>query len=209
MEELIAFHGDPKVKAFYLRRVHNHRKADEIIHGKYWENGRGCGVGCTIHSDDHNAYETELGIPVQIAYLEDAIFEGMANGKSKEFPERFLKAIKPGVDLSLVVPRLVVWQGLDPKHGVINLVKSNEERECVKLVAGLYQRIIDGGTVTYQEWVDAENQAGAGAWVWARAGAWAGARARVWAGARAQPKGQKQWEILADKFIELLKSAPV
>lgn len=42
---LLAFHGDPKVKAKYLRRVRAHEKADEIIHGVYWEKGRGCGVG--------------------------------------------------------------------------------------------------------------------------------------------------------------------
>ena len=54
-----AFHGDPKVKTKYLKRVRAHRAADQIIHGTYWEDGKGCAVGCTIHSSDHAAYETE------------------------------------------------------------------------------------------------------------------------------------------------------
>jgi hypothetical protein len=45
---LIAFHNDQKIKDKYLARVEAHRKADEIIKGKYWENGKGCAVGCTL-----------------------------------------------------------------------------------------------------------------------------------------------------------------
>ncbi len=101
---LRAFHGDPKIKAQYLARVRAHAKADELIHGVYWERGKGCAIGCTIHSSQHVKYETELGIPQMIANLEDRIFEGMANGDSKEFPAQFLSAIRPGTDLSRVGP---------------------------------------------------------------------------------------------------------
>ena len=52
-----AFHNDPSIKEKYLTRVQAHYKADEIIQGKYWENGKGCAVGCTIHSSDHKNYE--------------------------------------------------------------------------------------------------------------------------------------------------------
>src|SRR5271155_5008344 len=97
-----AFHGDPAIKAKYVNRVLAHAAADEIIHGTYWERGKGCAVGCTIHSDKHGDYETELGVPHMLAKLEDRIFEGMANGDSKEFPGRFLEAIQPGADLSRV-----------------------------------------------------------------------------------------------------------
>ena len=72
---LIAFHGDPAVKEKYLNRVTLHERADEIIHGKYWENGKGCAVGCTVHSSKHAAFETELGIPLMLAKLEDRLFE--------------------------------------------------------------------------------------------------------------------------------------
>jgi hypothetical protein len=99
---LIAYHGDPAIKSKYLNRVLAHQAADEIAHGFYWENGKGCAVGCTLHSNRHAAYETELGVPRMLARLEDRLFEGMANGKSKEFPAKFLAAIQPGADLSRV-----------------------------------------------------------------------------------------------------------
>lgn len=42
---LIAFHGDPKEKDAILAQLQLHHDADEIVHGVYWENGRGCAVG--------------------------------------------------------------------------------------------------------------------------------------------------------------------
>jgi hypothetical protein len=105
---LIAFHNDQKIKDKYLARVEAHRKADEIIKGKYWENGKGCAVGCTVHSDDHMAYETELGIPTWLAKLEDRIFENLSNEDAKLWPEEFLKTINPGTDLEKVkIPFLI------------------------------------------------------------------------------------------------------
>ena len=104
-----AFHGNPSIKAFYLDRVRAHARNDEIIHGKYWENGRGCALGCTIHSARHEEYETELGIPVMLARLEDRLFEGQSNGRSKGFPERFLLAAKVGADLSCVGGKFLHW----------------------------------------------------------------------------------------------------
>jgi len=106
---MFAFHNQPAVKAEYLDRVKAHYKADEIIHGIYWQNGKGCAVGCTIHSDDHALYETELGIPMALARLEDTIFEGLTNGQAKEWPLKFLKAIKIGADLSTVQWKFLHW----------------------------------------------------------------------------------------------------
>src|ERR1700674_5587214 len=109
MKKLLAFHGDPAIKRKYLHRVRAHAAADEIIHGTYWERGKGCAVGCTIHGSNHGTYETELGIPVILARLEDRLFEGMANGDSKAFPARFLAAITPGADLSRVGWQFLYW----------------------------------------------------------------------------------------------------
>src|SRR2546421_7216836 len=99
---MIAFHGDPKIKAKYLKRVRAHRKADQIIHGTYWQDGKGCAIGCTVHSSSYKAYEDELGIPLILAKLEDKIFESLENGDSLIWPEHFLKCIKVGSDLSSV-----------------------------------------------------------------------------------------------------------
>ena len=106
---MLAFHGKSEIKETYLARVRAHALADEIAHGFYWENGKGCAVGCTIHSGAHKNYETELGIPIMLARLEDRLFEGMSKGKSKEFPERFLSAIRVGADLSLVGWKFLHW----------------------------------------------------------------------------------------------------
>jgi len=94
-----AFHKDPKVKEKYIERVRSHQIADEIIKGQYWENGKGCAVGCTVHSSNHNSYEDELGIPRWLARLQDKLFEGMSNEDAKLFPLKFLEAIPLGVDL--------------------------------------------------------------------------------------------------------------
>ena len=99
---MIAYHGSQTEKDTILTQLQLHYDADEIIHGTYWENGKGCAVGCTIHSSDHAQYEPRFGIPQALAQLEDRIFEGMSNGKSKEWPLRFMRAIKPGANLEHV-----------------------------------------------------------------------------------------------------------
>ena len=108
METLKAFHNDVAVKKKYIKRVKAHRIADKLIKGKTWENGKGCAIGCTLEAYDHSLYPIELGIPEMIARFEDCIFEGLPNGKSQEWPERFLKAINVGADLSRVGPKMLL-----------------------------------------------------------------------------------------------------
>ena len=134
---LQAFHGDPKIKSKYLRRVRAHEKADEIIHGKYWEDGKGCAVGCTIHSPKHDAYETELGIPMALARLEDTLLEGQANGKSKTFPARFLSAIKPGADLSRVQWQFLHWVLTEELAGRDHPLVRDAIKQCADVLVPL------------------------------------------------------------------------
>jgi hypothetical protein len=104
-----AFHGKLAVKKEYLARVVAHTKADEVVKGKYWEEGKGCAVGCTIHSSDHSAYERELGIPEWLAKVEDRLFEGMPAKDAQKWPAAFLKAIKPGANLEKVKTPFIVF----------------------------------------------------------------------------------------------------
>ena len=110
---MIAFHGDKKVKAKYLNRVRAHARADEIVKGTYWENGKGCCVGCITHCDSfadvHKKIETDLGIPLMLARLSDTIFEGLPDADAKKFPARFVKAPKVGADLSTVGWKFLYW----------------------------------------------------------------------------------------------------
>lgn len=74
-----AFHGKEEIKQKYLARIRAHAAADEIVKGTYWENWKGCAIGGTIHGKDHSFYESELGIPKVLGYLEDRIFEKLPN----------------------------------------------------------------------------------------------------------------------------------
>jgi hypothetical protein len=168
-----AFLNDTKVKEKYLSRVHAHASADEIIKGRYWEDGKGCAVGCTIHSGDHNKYEKLLGLPRWLAYLEDSIFEGLPNGEAKGFPEQFLSAINVGADLTPVYHKFMMWLLVDPLRGVLRFA---DERGAVaiKRIAELHQLELGPteGRPDYSAW------AAAGAAAWAAAGAAAGDAAR-------------------------------
>ena len=141
-----AFLGKASVKRKYLSRVRKHRKADELIHGTYWEKGKGCAVGCTVHSGNHGDYETQLGIPRILARLEDGIFESLSNGKAQEWPERFLSAIKPGADLSLVWPKFAVWMLVDAKCGVLQFARNEITKKAIQDVADAYQGVANGNT---------------------------------------------------------------
>ena len=106
---------------------------------------------CTLNNYSHAAYETELGIPQAIAQLEDGIFENLEIKLAMEWPEKFLAAIEPGADLSLVMARWFVWMLVDPTDGVIKYVKSSKAKAAIQCVAELYQRQINGCEVSIEE----------------------------------------------------------
>jgi hypothetical protein len=141
---MLTFHGSQELKDQRIAQVRAHRLADQLIHGQYWQDGKGCAVGCTVHSGDHMAYESELGIPVELAYAEDHIFESLPNGKALMWPERFLQAIPVGVDLRAthVNKRYVLALLTDEKRGLMRLIRNDETRKlATELVEFLKQGI--------------------------------------------------------------------
>ena len=208
-----AFHNDPKIKALYLRRIRAHVKADELIRGTGWNSGRGCAVGCTLNAYDHNAYETELGIPVMLAYIEDDIFESLPIADAMRWPEQFLKAISVGADLSKVAAQVCIWQYEDPEYGLQNTNEVKRDPELQRLCSDLVA-LLKRDAVSKQEYLDIEARAwawvvawaGVGAWAWV--GAWAGVGAWAWAlaGARAWAWEGGPYPVLAAKVLELLKA---
>ena len=52
---IIAYHNDPAVKTAIMAQLQAHYDADDLIKGQYWENGKGCAVGCTLHSRDRKS----------------------------------------------------------------------------------------------------------------------------------------------------------
>lgn len=139
---MLAYHGDPAIKAEYLDRLAQHRAADQLLQSYgYLEDGKGCAIGCTIHSGNHADYERLLGIPHMLARLEDAIFEGLSVGAAQLWPERFLSAIHPGQDLSCVGWRLLHWLLTDPSAnpGITHPVVTNAVRQCALVIEALTQ----------------------------------------------------------------------
>ncbi len=106
---MLAFTNTTHTKEQVLAQIRAHAAADEIIKGSYWGSGKGCAVGCTLHSDQHSEYEPRFGIPQMLARLEDTIFEGLPNGTAKAWPERFMQAVRPGADLALVGWKFLHW----------------------------------------------------------------------------------------------------
>ena len=220
---MLAYHGDLSIKEKYLARIRLHAAHDEIIKGCYWQKGKGCAVGCTIHGSDHGAYERELGIPQTIAHMEDAMFERLPNVIAMKFPERFLAAITPGADLSLVMSRLMLWLLVDPDDGVILFADAEDAKSAIERIAALYERQLSGDNPSPEEW-SAEAAAAKAAAAWAASSAaeaaaawaaeepaWAGqavaaaAEAAAWASA---PAKEPYWIKASDKLIDLLKAAP-
>jgi hypothetical protein len=144
-----AFHDDSEIKAKYLARVRSHRAADELIRGKGWDGHRGCAIGCTLEAYDHSRYPIELGIPEQLAHLEDWLFERLPVADAMAWPERVLSSIHVGADLSRVWPELAIWMLVDPAHGVLQDAVDISTRAAIVDVADLYRRTDE---VSPDEW---------------------------------------------------------
>ena len=169
---LLAFHNDSAIKAKYLARVQAHREADQLIQGTGWEleTSKGCAVGCTLEAYDHSRYPIELGIPVNLAYAEDHIFERLPKDLAMAWPERFLTAIPIGADLSLVVDKAVLWmreQDVPPDD-----LPAEDAARSAELTQ-LFRRRIDGDEPTVEEWMTIERAARAARAAWDAMDAWA------------------------------------
>ena len=164
MTELLSFHNDSIVKEKYLNRVIAHAKADEIIKGTYWEEGKGCAVGCTIHSDSHKAYEKELGLPEWLARLEDTIFEGLPNKDAKVFPQQFLEAIPIGKNLNKVKWQFCIFVLKENIERVLLLEISDELKkeviDAIKACLKLHEDSVTSGQPAAESaWSAAESAA--------------------------------------------------
>ena len=207
-----AFHNDPIIKEKYITRLQEHYQADEIIKGQYWEDGKGCAVGCTIHSSDHKNYELELGIPKNIAHLQDSIFEKLPNELAKQFPLEFLSSIKVGADLKNVRNLFMIWLLTDSKYGVIQYA---DNKKIVQDIADAFSRDMVR-PVSEEEWEELRKIANAASYSDSSFNSAASYSAAAYsdsvfyaADSAASIKNTKsEWYIGASKkLIELLKNA--
>lgn len=161
----------------------------------------------------------------------------MPSKTAKQFPERFLKAIRPGADLSLVTARFIVWLMNDLQQHVRQYPGVLKALEAVQAV---YERVVQGETVTDAEWSAAAkvekwacadgahletfwiNESAMRAWHAAEAAEYAvraatdskcSARAAEAAACATSTKrftvDSRMYELMADMLIELLQDAPV
>src|SRR6266571_3733387 len=225
-----AFYNDPKIQKKYIDRVRAHQKADEIIQGKYWENGKGCAVGCIVEKpvNAHQALEKELQIPQMLGHLADRIFEGLTVEEAKKFPLRFIKAISLGSDLSKVGYKFQVWLLVDKHNGIIQWA-NEETKKIIIEIAELHKALADGKKIDCSAAESAaETAAGSAAGAAAvAAGSAAGSAAEsaaesarsAAAESAAESAGSATWSAawsaawsahcmkMADKLIQLLKEA--
>jgi hypothetical protein len=221
MTKLLAWHGDAELQSKAIAGMAEHRKADRLVKGIYWEGGKGCAVGCLIHSNDHAEYEPRFGIPQALAQLEDTIFENLPNGDALAWPERFLKAARPGADLSLVQWKFLAF--------IVEEASARAEaasvREACQPALEVVRAKARGEEVTEEAesaawsarsaaWSAAESAARSAAWSAESAArsAWSAAetaaRSAAWSAAESAAESAA-WKRFADKLVELMEEAPV
>lgn len=131
--KLQAYNNDPKFRAVFIAEMQAHQDADMLVRGSYGEGEgcafRGCAVGCAIHSlmkiqgkksldfGNHELFPKFLGVPVEIAYLIDGLFESLPADIALKFPLRVVSAIHSGADLSMIIPQFLYWLLADPADG--------------------------------------------------------------------------------------------
>jgi len=175
MSKALAYKGDKELKDKFIKELEWHAKQDAFLQGTYGkgqgDNFRGCAVGCGVNSlnringtnldtDSHKAYEDMLGIPETLAHLEDRIFEGLPAKDAKKWPLQFANAIPVGADLSMVVPKFMVWLMKDLEKYT---QPRSDQRRALQRVRKLYKRRIAGEEVSDQEFADAADAAYAAA----------------------------------------------
>ena len=113
LQRMIVLQENPHLAALIRSRLEGHYKADEIIKGTYWEDGKGCAVGCITESDKPytSPIWNDVGIDLFLPKLVDTIFEGLPDKLAKEWPLRFWTAIESakGKDLGLVHWKFLHW----------------------------------------------------------------------------------------------------
>ena len=179
---LITYLNDPTLKARLLAEIRAHEEADHLVQGYGYGrmNGhfRGCAIGCALHAlntirgadalhevDAHRRYETELGLPIWLAYLEDHLFERLPAAAARQWPRRFAEAVPVGAVVSdRVLAQILRWTLADDRWGVRHVTDDVEVRAVVDRMATLFDREIVGDSPSRQEWDEAARDARA---VWA------------------------------------------
>lgn len=134
----------PEAKAVYRDRLQQHRKGERLIQGVGYGGGKGCAIGCTLESYDHEKF-ARVGLgPVWLAYLIDHIFEGLPKGEAEQFADdaiTALAALPAGLDLDPIQHRLTVKR----MDRLLAGLEGNPAEECRKALLMVRDWALDGG----------------------------------------------------------------
>lgn len=176
---MLAYHNNSSVKSLYVNRFAAHRKADEVIQGQSFKNGRGCFVGCTLNEYSHDRFPVELGWPKWLAHLADTIFEGVPKSEAPQFGTDLLDAVEIGVDLEPLKNKFLICV----QRRNLARLEGNDAPYAVQVRAAIEQAI----AVLAEDKFDSARSAAESAWsvAWsaeARSAAWS-ARSAAWSAA--------------------------
>jgi hypothetical protein len=180
-----AFHGSSEIQRKYIDRMAEHIRLDQLQPRKTWDDVQhvGCAVGCTFDAYEHERGPIEIGFPVELIHLQDAMFEGLAPDGHQEFALAFLKAPRLGADLSGVWPRFSHWLLSSEESPMYGPAQDTRVKPAIDAVAALYA-----------EWIETQVKPSKGRWDAAEAAAEAAAAAAgVTAGAWAAEAAEAAW----------------
>lgn len=231
---ILAWHNEPSLKAAAMERLREHRRLDEIAQGVYWNNGKGCHLGCLSHSNNksHEVTEKLFGLPLRVCHWLEVIFEGLPLDDSAEWVVSSSDAIPVGADLSLCHHALTAWL-LDESTGIIYIC--NQNRKSIDMCRELHWYASQGGFVDSSVWYAARSAAdGASSCVQSSSAARYAAQAAFFSADLPEPDSiywvidksvessmktgaQTDWTLdnrstfkkIAEKSIEIFRNAPV
>ncbi|MEM1224574.1 MAG: hypothetical protein AAGJ40_02695 [Planctomycetota bacterium] len=198
-----AWYGEPKLKTAAMDRLREHRRLDEIAQGVYFQDGKGCHLGCLSHANDdtHEVVERMFAIPLRIGYWLEAVFEGLPNGRCADWVMQSTEAIAVGADLSKCHHHLASW--LLSSESPSSAGNQHElVRDAVDAVKDLHDRAAAGEPIPAKTWSAARSAAwsarsAARSAESAESAAWSAARSAAWSARSAARSAESAAESAA------------
>jgi hypothetical protein len=115
------------------QEVKAHIEADALVQGRYWENDKGCFIGCLTHSSSPAFASERFGLPTPLLRLAEHIFERLPADDAKAFFAAFPNAVVcDGKDLSRVH-----WAFLASELRMLPKQSDNVQAVIDRVIAGM------------------------------------------------------------------------
>lgn len=149
---VIAFHGDPLVKAQALDRLQRHVAAGSFVYFPAWENGNANVIGAVVEADDTPAYAERLGYPLALAETLPMLVNGFRpQPEAVRFALAWLERTPVGADLTTIVSQLVL--DLLANADLVKLTERYPDVEQSRqAIMALHRRAIDGDEPDRKTW---------------------------------------------------------